>query len=252
MKLKVIQLNIWRGTLLSNALEFLRVENADIILLQEVYSNSNNLPGMPITHRLYQYLQEKLPDYKSVYGPAFTDTTKLGNIESGNAIFSKFPITNITNAFFDVPYKTFDEQDQTDFSYNPQTILGAKLDVSGIGLYAFSVHGIWGHDGLDSDRRLQMGETIVQQIKDKQNVILGGDFNLLPHTKTVENIEKHVKSVFGNTLEKTFNMKYKTDGGYATAAVDMMFCSENIKVLSKECLDINVSDHLPLVVEFEV
>lgn len=252
MRLKIIQLNIWRGTLLSNALEFLRSENPDIILLQEVYSNSNNLPGMPITHRLYQYLEEKLPDYTSVYGPAFTDTTKLGNIESGNAIFSKLPVLETTNTFFDVPYKTFDEQDQTDFSYNPQTILGAKLDVGGVEVHAFSVHGIWGQDGLDSDRRLQMGETIIQQIKDKQNVIMGGDFNLLPYTKTVENIEKYVKSVFGNTLVKTFNMKHKTDGGYATAAVDMMFCSGNIQVLSKSCPDVDVSDHMPLVVEFEL
>ncbi len=252
MKLKVIQLNIWRGKLLSNALEFLKTENPDIILLQEVYSNSNNLPGMPITHRLYQYLQEKFPEYKSVYGPAFTDTTKLGNIESGNAIFSKFEILDTTNTFFDVPYKTFDEQDQTDFSHNPQTILGAKLHINGVEVNAFSVHGIWGQDGLDSDRRLQMGETIIQQIKNKQNVIMGGDFNLLPVTKTVANIEKYVKSVFGNTLVSTFNMKHKTDGGYATAVVDMMFYSETIKVLSKNCPDINVSDHLPLVVELEV
>ncbi|MBP7832564.1 MAG: endonuclease/exonuclease/phosphatase family protein [Candidatus Levybacteria bacterium] len=252
MKLKVIQLNIWRGTLLSSALDFLIKEDPDVILLQEVYSNSNNLPGMPLTHRLYQYLQEKLPDYEFVYGPAFTDTTKLGNIESGNAIFSKFKIIDSTNTFFDVPYKTFDEQSQTDFSYNPQTILGAKLDVNGVECNAFSVHGIWGHDGRDSDRRLKMGEIIIEQIKDKQNVILGGDFNINPDTQTISSIERYVKSVFENTLTSTFNMKHKTDGGYATATVDMMFCSKHIKVLSKECLDINISDHLPLVVEFEL
>lgn len=250
MKLKVIQLNIWRGKLLTNALQFINEENPDIILLQEVYSTE--LSGMPVTHRLYQALQEKLPEYKSAYGAAFTDTTKLGDIESGNAIFSKFEILETTNTFFDVPYKTFDEQSQTDFSYNPQTILGAKLDVNGVEVNAFSVHGIWGRDGLDSDRRLQMGKIIIEQIQGKKNVILGGDFNLRPDTKTVKNIEQHVESVFGETLTRTFNLEHKKAGGYKTAAVDMLFASRNIKVISKKCPDINVSDHLPLVVEFEV
>lgn len=250
MKVKVIQLNIWRGTLLNNAIEFLKKENPDIILLQEVYST--DLPGMPITHRLFSYLSGKFPEYEGLYGPAFTDTTKLGDIESGNAIFSKFKITDSKNTFFDEPYRTFDEQDQTDFSHNPQTILRATLDVEGVEVNAFSVHGIWGQDGEDNPRRMEMGDIIISEIKDKQNVIMGGDFNIQPHTETIKSIEKYVDSVFKDSLTRTFNLKYKTDGGYATAAVDMMFTSSEIKVIDKKCLDIQVSDHLPLVVELEV
>lgn len=248
--MKVIQLNLWRGTLLENALEFFRAEDPDIILLQEIYSTK--LPDAPINYRLYEHLQEVLPEYNGAYGAAFTDITKIGNIESGNAIFSKFNITSTTNTFFDRPYKAFNEQAQTSFENNPQTILEAKLDANGVEVNAYSVHGIWGFDGKDSDRRLQMAETIIQQIKGKKNVIMGGDFNLHPDTETVASIEKHVKSVFGNTLTRTFNLEYKKEPGFKTAAVDMMFYSENIQVVSKDCPDIQVSDHLPLVVEFEI
>ncbi len=257
---------MWRGTLLSNALEFFKVEDPDIILLQEIYSTK--LLNAPINYRLYEHLQEVLPEYKSTYGAAFTDTMgkirtlsaaknlpfspNVEKVESGNAIFSKFEIKSTTNTFFDRPYKAFNEQAQTSFENNPQTILGAKLDAHGVELNAYSVHGIWGFDGKDSERRLQMAETIIQQIEGKNNVIIGGDFNLHPDTKTVQTIEKHVKSVFGNTLIRTFNLEYKKEPGFKTAAVDMMFCSENIHVISKKCPDIQVSDHLPLVVEFEV
>lgn len=249
MKVKVVQLNIWRGTLLDNALAFLREEDPDIILLQEVYSSPDE--NLPSEKRLYEYLNEELPDYYATYGVAFTDITEVGNIQSGNAIFSKFEITDSENTFFDEPYREFNEQAQTDFSHNPQTILRAVLNADGVTLNAFSVHGIWGTDGEDNPRRKEMGDIIISEIKDKENVIMGGDFNLLPHTETVKNIEKHVDSVFKESLARTFNMKYKTDGGYATAAVDMIFVSQGIKVLDKKCLDIQVSDHLPLVVELE-
>lgn len=250
MKVKVIQLNIWRGTLVDNALDFFRAENPDIILLQEVYDTK--LPGMPKTHRLFSYLKEVLPEYNSLYGPAFTDTTKLGNIESGNAIFTKFKIADSKNTFFDEPYRVFDEQGEANFAHNPQTILRATLDASGVELNVFSVHGIWGIDGRDNERRLKMGDTIVEEIKGKKNIIMGGDFNLNPDTQVVKNIEKHAVQIFGNSLTRTFNLTYKTDEGFKTAVVDMIFISPEIKVLDKRCLDIQVSDHLPLVAELEV
>lgn len=249
MKVKVIQLNIWRGTLLDSALAFFKEENPDIIFLQEVYDTK--LPGMPKTHRLFSYLEEVLPEYKGAYGAAFTDITELGNIQSGNAIFSKFEIVDSKNTFFDRPYKTFNEQG-VDPDNNPQTILSVKLNVNGTELNVSSVHGIWGRDGRDSGRRLQMGETIISEIKDKKNVILGGDFNLNPDTQTAKNIQKYLVQIFGNTLTRTFNLKYKTDGGFKTAVVDMIFVSPNITVVDKKCLDIQVSDHLPLVAELEV
>lgn len=250
MRIKVIQLNIWRGTLLDNALAFLKEEDPDIILLQEVYSSTDET--LPNEKRIYEYLNEEFPDYYATYGAAFTDITGLGNIQSGNAIFSKFEITDSKNTFFDEPYREFDEQAQTDFTHNPQTVLEATLDAAGVELHVFSVHGIWGTDGEDNPRRLQMGETIIGEVIDKKNVIIGGDFNLLPYTETVKNIEKYVDSVFKESLTRTFNLKYKTAPGFKTAAVDMMFISPGMKVIDKKCLDIQVSDHLPLVMEVEI
>jgi endonuclease/exonuclease/phosphatase family metal-dependent hydrolase len=65
-------------------------------------------------------------------------------------------------------------------------------------------------------------------------------------------LENSLLSVFGNSLATTFNMSQKTNPGYATAAVDMLFISREIKVTSSECPQVNISDHLPLIATLEV
>ncbi|MBI3620307.1 hypothetical protein HY214_04160 [Candidatus Roizmanbacteria bacterium] len=97
-----------------------------------------------------------------------------------------------------------------------------------------------------------MSKVIIDEIKDKENIILAGDFNVKPKTKTITDIENYLVNVFKNELKSTFNMRQKTDPGYATAVVDMIFVSRNFKVAKHSCPDIDVSDHLPLVAELTI
>lgn len=250
MSVKVISLNIWRAEVLENLISFIKQENPDILLFQEVYDGKSK--DLPPAYRFFQYFQEVFPQYNGVFAAAFMDITEYGNIEEGTAVFSKFKITRSKRTFFDIPYFTFNGHARERFDDIPQTLLHAQLDAHGIELNAFSMHGIWGTDGLDTPRRLQMAETVIKEVEGKENVILAGDFNLNPDTDAVKKIEKHLQSVFGVSLIKTFNMKHKTDPGYAVAAVDMMFVNRNIKVIEKDCPDVDVSDHLPLIATLEI
>lgn len=250
MQVKIITLNTWRGEILENLVSFIKQEDADIFLFQEVYDGKDK--NLPSEYRFFQYFQETFPQYHGVFAAAFCDITKYGNIEEGTAIFSKFKIIDSKRTFFDVPYFTFNARAKTRFDDIPQTLLYAQINTGETVLNAFSMHGIWGFDGLDNPRRLQMAETIIKEIGQKENIVLGGDFNLSPNTKAVKSIEKYLHSVFGTTLTSTFNMKHKDNPGYATAAVDMMFVSPNMKVLEKDCPDVDISDHLPLVVTLEI
>ncbi len=114
------------------------------------------------------------------------------------------------------------------------------------------MHGIWGLDGGDTPERLRMSELIVQEISGKTPAVLTGDFNLKPNTQTIQNIEKHMINVFKNEMKSSFNMRHKTNPGYATAVVDMFFATSDINILSKSVPDDDVSDHLPLLCELEV
>ena len=250
MLIKVLTLNIWRGEVFENALEFLKKEDPDIIFLQEVYDGKES--NLPPTHRLFSVLKESFPDYSGVFGAAYCDITKHGNVECGNAILTKLKIISTQNIFFDRPYRTFDEQAQTSFQDNPQTLLLARLEVQGIIINASCVHGIWDLHGRDTKRRLSMIDTIIDRVRNEQNVILAGDFNLNPDTVAAQKIEKHLTSVFGTTLKTTFNMKHKKSPGFATSAVDMIFVSPNIRIINKKCPDVDVSDHLPLLATLEI
>ncbi|MBP6913447.1 MAG: endonuclease/exonuclease/phosphatase family protein [Candidatus Levybacteria bacterium] len=250
MKLKIVTLNIWRGEIYKEAIKFLMQENADIIFLQEVYDGKDK--NLPIPYRLYSFLSEMFPRHFSVFGAQFCDITEYGNIEEGNAIFSRFPIISSKNTFFDVPYSVFNNRLKERFDDNPQAILQAKLKFGEGILNTFCVHGVWGFDGKDNERRFTMAKVIKKETAGVNNTIMAGDFNLVHNTQAVGQIEENLTSVFRNELVSTFNMKYKDNGGYATAAVDMVFVSSNISVLSKNCPQVDVSDHLPLVATLEL
>ncbi len=297
IKLKVISLNLWTGGLLfDEILQFLKGENPDILLLQEVY-NSDDL-SLKRNFRSFSILRDELNFSYSHFAPAFLESIKSSQavndlsavapvtnipnqkIEQGNAIFSKFPLEAQETKFYDIPFG--DRIDEfAYYSVTPRNLQHVILDLNPADkkadgqalldgkstsiegnqkLHVLNTQGIWGTHGNDTDRRLKMGDFIANEVStstqsEKYPVLLAGDFNLNPYTKTVEKIENILESVFKSSLKTSFNLKRKNlekDPGYATSAVDMMLVSSDIKVLKKSCPNVDVSDHLPLVVELEV
>lgn len=250
MKIKHITLNIWQGNLLDTILSFLKKENADIVHLQEVYNGEDET--LPKKFRAMDILRRELGFEYSVFHPSFIDTRTIGDIEQGNAIFSKYKIISSKNIFFDVPFGKFDDEHARSWEFEPLSMIHAIISVNNFNFESINVHGIWGLDGKDNKRRIAMSGKIIEEIKDKNNVLLSGDFNAQPNTVTIQNIEKYLLNVFKGTLKTTFNMKHKKDLGYATAVVDMIFVGKNMKVVSKSNPSDDVSDHTPLVVTVDI
>lgn len=254
MKIKILTLNIWGGELLNNVVSFIQEENPDIVLLQEVYNGKEDLETR---FRSFNILKEKLNFFYYAFEPLFLGVRSNGKkILQGNAIFSRFPIENKKLIFFDIPFGEFSlEESKININKNkviPMGMLKAEIELPNKNIDTYSVHGIWGLDGEDNPRRLEMSRIIVNEIKNKENVILGGDFNLKPNTRTIKNIEEQLQNVFKNELVSTFNMKHKELPGYATAVVDMIFVSRHFKVVNHYMPDADVSDHMPLIAEIEV
>jgi endonuclease/exonuclease/phosphatase family metal-dependent hydrolase len=97
-----------------------------------------------------------------------------------------------------------------------------------------------------------MAKAVVKMIKGKKKVVLGGDTNARPTNQAIRDIEQHVVNVFGHELANTFNMRRKDNPGYATSVVDMLFVTPNIRVLSKQRHDVDVSDHVPISAVLEI
>lgn len=251
MVFKFVNLNIWiGGRLLDSALDFLSKENADILTLQEVFNGSGN--ELPKNERTIEILKNRLNYKYSFFSKCFMDEATQGKVDRGNAILSRFPIVKTNDIFYDRPYGVYSENRPQDFPIFPRTVQKAEIQIDNKIVNVFNTQGIWGLDGDDNERRLKMSRTILDQVKGKKNVILAGDFNVKPNTKTINNIEKVLINVFKDELKTTFNMKRKTNPGYAAAAVDMIFISKNIEVINHDCPQVDISDHLPLVCKFNI
>ena len=74
----------------------------------------------------------------------------------------------------------------------------------------------------------------------------------MPHTKTIQNIEKNLKNIFKDKLKTTFNLKQKNLHPLSTIVVDMIFASPDLKIIETYCPNVDISDHLPLVCVLEI
>lgn len=221
MRIKFITLNLWEGgKLFDSVVSFIKKENPDIIAMQEVRNGKD--PNLERRFRTFGVFREDLGYPYSVFSPAFLNTTSAGNVDEGNAILSRFPIIHDKVTFLNSQYGEFNSEYSKHFELIPAILQHAVIEFENLKLNIFNAHGIWGLDGRDNERRLKVSKIIVDEIKDKENIILAGDFNLSPNTKTIQNIEEYLENVFKNELRSTFNMKYKDNEGYASSVVDMV------------------------------
>lgn len=58
--------------------------------------------------------------------------------------------------------------------------------------------------------------------------------------------------VFNDQITSSFNMRHKANPGYASAVVDMLFTSSDVKIVSKSVPEDDVSDHKPLLATIEI
>jgi len=251
MTIKCVCLNMWWGYLWPASLRFLREQDADIVLLQEVFNGTD--PNYNETYRMLETFRRELRYPYDNFGAATIDQFEVGDIETGQAVLSKFPITSSDVQHF---FRTLSKRDPFDASQNPLTprsLQHVTIDIEGTEVNAYNFQGVWDLDGdNDSPDRRKMVNTILASAQSKPHVILAGDTNAKATNPAMKSLEEHLRSVFGTELTTTFNMRRKISPGYATAAVDHMYISPDLHVTKKECPNVDVSDHLPLIVTLEV
>lgn len=250
MKLKVISLNLWLGGILfDNVIQFLREQDADIVLLQEVFNGTE--PTLERRFRSMQVLKEMLDYPYEDFAAAYRDFDLTnGLMQRGDAILSKFPIKERHATFLSGGYSETYRDVPEQYKDCPRELEHVVIETPDGDLNVFNLQGVWDLNGDNfSEARKKMAEVILTAVKGKQHVILGGDTNARPTNKAIQMIEGELINVFKDTLISTFNMRHKDNPGYATSAVDMLFVTPDIEVVSRDCPDVDVSDHMPLVIE---
>ena len=259
--MKLLDLNI--GIKLDNnklVLEFIKKENADICTFQEAMNAVDDSCFDMFKSKNYI---EKLNEYKySSFAPLFiADCITKNNIvvrsfggkaEQGSLIISKHRIKEHYNEFYYNNYKY--EYDATYFKEEDwcRSIQNVILEVDGKEIQIINVHGIWNKDKMGDERTIKQSEFILSRIRNDIPVIIVGDFNLLPKTDSI----KLLNNKLINLIEK-YNIKStrpKFDDGLDTGNMvcDYIFVNDKVIVNNLKVVNSNISDHLPLLLNFDI
>ena len=250
MDLRFVGVNVWLGGLLmENLIPFLKEQNADVICMQEVFESPHTLEIHPDRrYHTMKVLREALGFEYSHFAPSWVMACELGPIPIGNGVLSKYPIAQEDVSFYIGEFK-----EEPVYYFNGEALENAArnlqlltLETPGGPVHIANTHGVWGTHGGDTDNRWKMTNHFKEVLKDKDHVILTGDFNTDERSSCMESLEEHFTNILKGTRENSFNMKRKTNPGFATAIVDTIYVSKDWEVLEAACPQVDVTDHLPV------
>lgn len=258
--MKLLSFNI--GIKINNAkevAEFVKKQKVDFVAFQEIIRafEETVLEQYQSQKIINTFLKQSLPFH--FFGPQWISNKILinekiktdfgGLIEQGNEILSKYPILEARNEFFHQHYSQ--KTDWTDFheTDHPRCIQIIETRIQEKPLQIINLHGTYSKNKQDSLRSKKQTKQLLEMAS-KKNIptIIVGDFNLHPETESIQKIsEKYTNLLQEYAITSTRPKESKKQG-----VVDYIFVSEEIKVNSFEVLETPISDHLPLLLDFEI
>lgn len=150
--------------------------------------------------------------------------------EYGTAIFSRYQILESENI-----HLTSSDEEQ-------RGILRAKIDVGGTHLYVYNTHL-----GLDKASRIQQIKEVIELIKERKGpFILMGDFNVEPESEEIKFIENNLAA---NEVLNSIPNAFTYSSIEPTSQIDYIYTSAELKYANPQVLQVDGSDHLPILTE---
>ena len=256
--MKLINLNIWGGRGgKEKLLKFFDQQRnkADIFCLQEVWSapylhlENISAGGKKISHKeVMAYALQEIGAVLTGYIPFF-----VSNFEEnfGLLIFTRKNIEILGEGQLFV-HKDKGFMPEGDIGHHARSIQYQTIKINGKPLTIINFHGLWNGKGKadSADRLMQSGKIISFIGTIDTPVILAGDFNLLPDTESLKKIEnaglKNLIREYGIT--STRPSFYTKPEKFA----DYVLVSPEVRVKGFKALEDEISDHLPLELDFEL
>jgi len=241
--IKIFAWNLWGGRYLPGIIDFIRVQNPDVIGLQEVVEDldgSNNIAESIARSLGYQWsfvpsVSLQLSKLASPVAPPAQDR----KVTIGNAVLSKFPIIKSTSLVL---------------SDQPRRIdIRADIDVRGKILSIFSVHLIHTHQ-QPSEIQASEAKKLLEFAPAKNSVVLG-DFNALPDSRTIEMVSEVLKNN-GDLTPPTWSV-YPAGCPICNPPgiihrLDYIFTTKDLSASAFAVGQSKASDHLPISAVLEI
>lgn len=251
--MKLINLNTWAGREKDALDDFLKrhAKDTDIFCFQEMFNDldddietSDFINHNEGNKHILKEVNEMLSDFdmyfcpvvENVYGIAIFLKKGFEVIASGELMLYKNP--------------SFNPKDESNDHNRKMQWIHIKRDTKDA--IIMNVHGHWDPVGKgDTENRIAQSKIIADFVATTGNTpkILVGDFNLLPETESIKMLDGHFTNLITKySIPTTRTSLYTGEDKHA----DYVFVSDEILVEGFEALPDVVSDHVPLLLNFDV
>lgn len=242
--MKLITLNIWGGHVREPLHQFIsNHQHIDIFCFQEVYHNAKemiSIENRKVSLNIFSELQTLLsnhtgyfkPVVDGIYGISMFIKNQIAVLDEGDYVIHDNP--------------TYSGRGPT----HSRILQWAKCNIDGNLYTIMNVHGLWNGQGkTDTPERIAQSKKIkhfMDNVTDRK--ILCGDFNLKPNTESLKILAEDM-----NDLVNAFDIKSTRTSYYPKEEkfADYIFTSPEITVKDFAVLKDEVSDHAPLLVDFD-
>ena len=242
--MKLVCLNIWKGKLLDSVLDFIRSQapTTDIFCFQEV---TRSLGTKGVHQDAFSAIAEALPDFQGFFEAAqdYPD-----GAEEGLATFVQRRDTIDKEGDLFV-YRTRNAMLGDDGRTQGRNLQFVEFPLNGKEFTVVNFHGLWTGDGRgDTSERIEQSRKMKEFLSRIQaHTIVCGDFNLSRDTQSMTIIEDGMKNLIKEYgITSTRNRFFEWPDKFA----DYILVSPEVTVKSFQVIQNEVSDHLPLILEF--
>jgi len=271
MIIKLFHLNIFQGIYLDRVIKFVLDNQIDILHFQEVTSGKMsrgggyNYPGQ-LANRTYNPNEnfvgvncfEEIKNSLNMHGELVKTYSLINDEDSslGNATFfnDKFELLDKKVLW----YKDFMQVPEgfTNIDELSRAALILKLKTGNREFTDINTHLTWGPTPDDEPYKVEQAKILYEELKKTPApFILSGDFNVTPETETASmfndlarnlTVENNVKNTLNGEIHPAKNLFPPG------LAVDYIFVSQDINVKTFKVVEESLSDHLGLMLEFEL
>lgn len=251
--MKILSLNTWGCRITENLFSYIKEnsKDTDIFCFQEISKGGKGRTEKNEIKDAFEQLNELLPDYSGYFweygeeGHYYDKRKDEIDFDFGVACFVR---------------KNFHQELKGEIHlYDPKIVwsdysgrfaAGAVLAVKVEGFVVLNVHGMWqGSIKEDTEAKIAQSKQIIELAESLGGKkIICGDFNLLPHTKSIGLFQdKYVDLIKKYHITDTRGNLYTKDLRYS----DYVFIDKSINDQKFLVPKVELSDHLPLLLSFE-
>lgn len=227
--MKIIFLNVWGGERKEALSEFLlsHATDTDIFCFQEAYTHTREITDQLLAGYTPLVAEKHMPD-----GDVFAQVTYIKKGVSNPSHHILLP-NDLDKGL--VIYTEIIQDNQT--------------------VHLCNVHGISQPGKLDTPPRIIQSQSIIDFMDTKRGVkVVGGDFNVLPDTESVKMFSRAgyhdlIQEYGIKTTRNRFAWEKYPENRLDFS--DYVFTSPDVRVKAFDVPSLEISDHLPMIVEID-